>query len=61
VKGIQVVIKGEEVLIGDNPQEFATQVARVLSGNALYKRIASKSAKSSHGILRLEGRWRSVK
>jgi polysaccharide biosynthesis protein PslH len=42
VKGIQLV-KDEEVLIGDNPQEFASQVARILSDSTLYERVASKA------------------
>ena len=42
VKGIQVT-RGEEILIGDSPQEFAAQVARVLSDDALYERIACKA------------------
>ena len=42
VKGIQL-IKGDEVLIGDAPQDFAAQVIRVLSDNALYEQIVSKA------------------
>jgi sugar transferase (PEP-CTERM/EpsH1 system associated) len=42
VKGIQVV-KGDEVLIGDNPEEFASQVVRVLSDSRLYGRLVSKA------------------
>lgn len=42
VKGIQLADE-DEVLIGDNPQEFAAQVARILSDSTLYERIASKA------------------
>ena len=42
VKGIHL-IKGDEVLIGDTPEDFAAQVVRVLSDNALYERVASKA------------------
>ena len=42
VKGIRVV-DGVEVLIGDNPEEFAAQIDRVLSDGALYERISTKA------------------
>jgi sugar transferase (PEP-CTERM/EpsH1 system associated) len=42
IKGIQVV-RGDEVLIGDNPEEFAAQVVRVLSDSRLYKRLVNKA------------------
>jgi sugar transferase (PEP-CTERM/EpsH1 system associated) len=42
VKGIQAV-RGDEVLIGDNPEEFASQIVRVLSDSRLYRRLVSKA------------------
>ena len=41
VKGIQVA-EGSEVLVGDNPEEFAAQVDRILSDSALYERISTQ-------------------
>jgi sugar transferase (PEP-CTERM/EpsH1 system associated) len=41
VKGMPLV-KGDEVLIGDSPEEFAAEVVRVLTDGSLYSRVAAK-------------------
>ena len=55
VKGIQVT-KGAEVLIGDNPEEFAAQVDLVLSDSALYERI---SAQARNRVIKSYG-WEGI-
>ena len=41
VKGLPLV-KGDELLIGDSPEEFAAQVVRVLTDGSLYSRVVAK-------------------
>lgn len=55
IKGLSLV-KGDELVIGDTPEEFAAQVLRVLSDRTLYDRVAT----NGHSCVLENYSWRMI-